>query len=107
MFEFVSIYPLFVPEAPMYLHLGSETTVLTKEIIGVFDLDNTTLAASTRHFLAKAQKENRVINTTQELPKSFVLAGGKNPRLYICQLSAATLKKRVEAGKDFGDFATK
>lgn len=80
----------------MYLHLGQDTTVSTKDIVGIFDLDTTTISKKTRDFLSLAQRENRVVNTSMELPKSFVLEAGKSQRVYICQLSAATLKKRVQ-----------
>ena len=79
----------------MYLHLGQETTVLTGDLIGLFDLDTTTVSKITREYLALAQKEDRVVNTSSELPKSFGVAGGKKPTIYICQNSAATIKKRL------------
>lgn len=80
----------------MYLHLGQESMVATKEIVGIFDLDTTSLSKKTREALTKAQKENRVINTGPDLPRSFVLT--KNSTFYIVQLSTATLKSRAESG---------
>lgn len=80
----------------MYLHLGQHTTVNTKEIIGLFDLDTTTLSKRTRDFLAQAEKDGRVVNTTNELPKSFAVSSEDGGRVYICQPAAQTLKKRVD-----------
>lgn len=80
----------------MYLHLGQETLIHTGELIGLFDLDKTTLSARTREYLALAQKENRVVNVSTELPKSFVVLGGAKPTVYISQLTTATLKKRAD-----------
>ena len=80
----------------MYLHVGQETMVNTREIIGIFDLDTASLSKKTRETLARAQKENRVIDTGPELPRSFILA--EPSVFYISQLSTATLKGRVEAG---------
>lgn len=80
----------------MYLHLGQETMVNTKNIIGLFDLDTSTLSKKTRDFLTKAEKEGRIINTSTELPKSFAVMDDKNKTVYISQLSAPTLKKRVD-----------
>ena len=57
----------------MYLHLGQNTIVMTNRILGVFDLDNTTGSKSTKEFLAKAQREGRVVDVTWELPKSFIV----------------------------------
>lgn len=83
----------------MYLYIGSETVVKTGEIVGVFDMDNTTISKHTRDYLAKAQRENRVINVTMELPKSFVVCSGKNGEetAYITQVAASTILKRLNA----------
>ena len=55
----------------MYLHLGQDIIVNEREIVGVFDLDNSTISRHTRDFLSRAQKEGRVVNVSMELPKSF------------------------------------
>ena len=81
----------------MYLHLGKETLVNTRDVVGLFDLDTSSLSKKTREFLATAEKAGRGVNVSSELPKSVVLA--RDGRLYISQLSTATLKKRLEAQK--------
>ncbi len=81
----------------MYLHLGQDTVVKEKDVIGIFDLDTSTVSKSTRDFLTKAQKNNEVYTVSSELPKSFVVASakGKNiQKIYISQLSSSTLQKR-------------
>ena len=81
----------------MYLHLGQETVVKTEDIIGIFDLDTSTVSKSTRDFLSVSEKEKQVINVTDDLPKTFVLVKGKKQkkcRVYISQLSSSTLQKR-------------
>ena len=81
----------------MYIHLGQETVVRKKDIIGIFDLDNTTVSAKTREFLAKAEKAGNVINVSTELPKSFVIcADKKGQKVYITQISSRVLLKRSE-----------
>ncbi|MGN0628046.1 MAG: extracellular matrix regulator RemB [Oscillospiraceae bacterium] len=79
----------------MYLFLGGDVSVWENDVIGIFDMDNTTVAKSTRGFLSRAQREGAVINVTADLPRSFCVAseGGKE-KVYISQLSPATLKKR-------------
>lgn len=81
----------------MYLHLGQDTIVNERDIVGVFDLDNSTVSRHTRDFLSKAQKEGRVVNVSMELPKSFVVCscpdGGV--KVYISQISSGTLLKRT------------
>ena len=83
----------------MYLHLGQDTIVRERDIIGIFDLDNTTVSAHTRRYLAAAEKAGCVVNVTQELPKTFVVTTPPHKKrtentVYICQLSTGTLKKR-------------
>ncbi len=81
----------------MYLHLGQGTVVSTKTIVGIFDLDNTTADLDTREFLRKAELSGRVINVSEELPKSFVVCSeGGDFRVYISQMASATLLKRAE-----------
>ena len=83
----------------MYLHLGQETVVRERDIIGIFDLDNTTVSRHTRKLLNEAEKAGRVISVTDDLPKAFVVTtppGKKTAenRVYLCQLSTGTLRKR-------------
>ena len=81
----------------MYLHLGQNTVVDTDQLLGVFDLDNSTVSKHTRDFLARAQKEGRVVNVSMELPKSFVVCRDKEGEtVYLSQLSSATLLRRSQ-----------
>ena len=82
----------------MYVHLGQNTVIRSRDLIGIFDLEKTTLSKATKDFLSQATKEGRVITVSYEMPKSFVvvLEDGKN-MVYISQISAATLKKRAES----------
>ena len=81
----------------MYLHLGQNTVVDTEQLLGVFDLDNSTVSKHTRDFLARAQKEGRVVNVSMELPKSFVVCRDKEGEtVYLSQLSSATLLGRSQ-----------
>jgi len=81
----------------MYIHLGAETIVRSRHVIGIFDTDNTTLSKNTRDYLSRAEKEGRVVSITYELPKSFVVCQDEQGKetVYLSQLSAATLRKRV------------
>ena len=81
----------------MYLHLGQETVVKTRDVVGIFDMDTSTVAKSTRDFLNRKEKEKEVITVTFELPKTFVITNKKKSKkslVYISQLSSATLQKR-------------
>ena len=80
----------------MYLHLGSDTVVRQKDIIGIFDIENATISKFTKQYLTAAEKAGRVINVTNELPKSFCVCKDKNGIcVYISQIATSTLKKRA------------
>ncbi len=81
----------------MYLHLGEQETIRSDDIIGIFDLENTSISKATRDLLTQAVKNAQVINVTDKLPKSFVLCQNKKTgkqKIYILQMSAATMYKR-------------
>ncbi len=82
----------------MYLYLGQETVVPMQEIVGVFDMDNTTISKNTRDFLAEAEQNGQVVTVSDELPKSFVVCKSKTngTTVYISQISCATLFKRAK-----------
>lgn len=84
----------------MYLHLGQDTLVKTKDLIGIFDMDNTTVAKGTRKFLGMAERAGRVITVTDDLPKTFVLCGvsRRECKVYLSQISTSTLRKRTKSG---------
>ena len=46
-----------------------------KDIIGIFDLDNSTVSNVTKSFLSRAEKNNKTVGINI-LPKSFILTGG-------------------------------
>jgi len=82
----------------MYLHLGQNVVIPEAEIIGIFDLDNTTQSQITRKFLGDTETAGQVINVSDELPRSFIISGKeKEIKVYLSQLSPQTLLKRSEA----------
>ena len=82
----------------MYLHLGQEVVVRHSDIIGVFDMDNTTISPHTRDFLHQAEVGGHVTYVSMELPKSFTVCASKGKRgdhqVYISQIAPSTLRKR-------------
>ena len=81
----------------MYLHLGQDTVIKLRDIIGIFDLDKSTISKQTRDFLSRAERNGQVINVTSELPKSFVLCNKDHKYVvYISQISTTTLLKRTK-----------
>lgn len=79
----------------MYLHIGSNFVVRNDEIIGIFDIDNTTQSKITRDFLNSAEKKTQIINAAEDIPRSFVVCdNAKRRTVYLSQLSSSTLLKR-------------
>ena len=81
----------------MYLHLGQDTVIKVNDIVGIFDMETSTISKSSRSYLADAQKAGNVVNVSMELPKSFVLCCDKDGKetVYISQISSTTLLKRT------------
>ena len=83
----------------MYLHLGNDVVVRKEEILGIFDLDNTSQSIITRKYLSAAEKSGSLVNAAgAELPKSFVVCSrdGKQT-VYLSQLNSSTLLKRSDS----------
>ena len=45
----------------MYLNIGQDTIILDKDILGIFDMDNTTVMKSTREYINTAAKNGECI----------------------------------------------
>lgn len=80
----------------MYLHIGQETIIKTQDIVGIFDLDTSTVSKATRDYLSKMEKEKKVYTICSDLPRSFVVTFNdkQGEKIYISQLSSQTLLKR-------------
>ncbi len=79
-----------------YLHLGKDTSIEIQNIVGIFDLDTSTVSKHTRDFLSICEKENRIVNVSYELPKSYILYDFSGEySIYLSPLNTATLIKRM------------
>ena len=82
----------------MYLHIGNNYSVDIRDIVGIFDIENTTVEKWTKLLLDRAEKERHCIYTTYDMPKSFIITVKMGTeRIYISQLSASTLRKRLDS----------
>ena len=78
----------------MYLHIGGDAAVRDEDILAVFDMDNATASHITRAALRHAEREKKVINTAEDLPRSFVLCS--DGTVWLSGLNPATLLRRAE-----------
>ena len=83
----------------MYIHIGQDTVIVDEEIIGIFDMENTTVMKSTVDYLNTAEKNGVVNNVAPfELPKSFVVTNTKKgKKIHISPVSVGTILKRTES----------
>ncbi|MGI6754384.1 MAG: extracellular matrix regulator RemB [Eubacteriales bacterium] len=87
----------------MYLHIGNNMNIRTKDIIGIFDTDNATRSALTKKFLKKAELSGSVEAAAEEIPKSFILyRAGLGYAVCFSPLSVSSLYRRIKVNKSFG-----
>lgn len=77
----------------MYLHIGEDTVIRDRDIIGIFDMDTSTVNKATREYLKKAEQEKRVVYVNYDLPKCFVVTDKK---VFISPINTSTLSKRAK-----------
>ncbi len=90
----------------MYVHAGNSRIIRTRDIVGIFDMDTATMETATRDYLRRAEKEGRMINIKEEIPKSFIVTRtGKPARdtVYVSQISTGALIGRIAAGVNGSD----
>jgi hypothetical protein len=76
----------------MYLHIGNNKNLRTRNVVGIFDSDTATVSAVTKDYLKRKQKNGKLFSASDELPKSFILAG--DGEVWLSQLSTQALLGR-------------
>lgn len=80
----------------MYINIGGDMALRDRSIIGIFDLDGTSLSKKTMEFLKSAEQEGGLISVIDDIPKTFLVTEEYGmERVYFTQLSGATLEKRI------------
>ncbi len=77
----------------MYVNIGADKFIFSEDIVGVFDLENTSQSRITREFLKKWEKDKKSENAVTDIPHSFVVTKDK---VYIAQASSQTISKRID-----------
>ena len=75
--------------------MGADKTVKSRSIIGIFDLDTSTVKKTTRNFLNSNEKSKKIDTLSSEIPRSFVVCKDKNKKIkiYLSPMNATTLIK--------------
>ncbi|MFD2170649.1 extracellular matrix regulator RemB [Tumebacillus lipolyticus] len=76
----------------MFIHLGGDVMVQSKDVIAIFDLKMKYSSDSTKEFLNVADEEGFVVTIDENESKSFVVTTKK---VYYSPISSLTLKKRA------------
>lgn len=81
----------------MYLHIGNGKSVKKKGVIGIFDLDTSTVTKTGKEFLNSHERRGDVEYDDDDLPRSFVLVEENNKyRIKLSRISSKGLKARAE-----------
>lgn len=80
------------------MHLEQDSVILKKNIIGIFDMDKTTVSKKTREYLNTAERDGRVKYLSYDLPKSFIVCVENGESVvYISRLLTGTIIKRFDS----------
>lgn len=77
----------------MFLYLGGNTTVRSNDVVGIFDIEECSVSKITANYLNSCQKNKKIVNVSEEMPKSFIVTVSKT---YISNVSCATINKRTK-----------
>ena len=82
----------------IYLNAGAGKSIREKDIIGIFDMDTSTVSPISRKFLSDAEKAKMTEFPSYEIPKSFIVYKNENDEIKVCfsQFSSTSLLGRVE-----------
>ena len=84
----------------IYLKVGAGKSIREKDIIGIFDMDTSTVSPITRKLLSEADRARLTESPSYEIPKSFILYRAESGEMKVCfsQFSSASLLGRTEKG---------
>ena len=80
----------------MYLQIGNGKSVKKKDIIGIFDLDTSTVTKTGKDFINKSERAGVVEYDDDDLPRSFVLVEeNKKYKVKLSRISSKGLTARA------------
>lgn len=84
----------------IYLHVGAGKSIRERDVIGIFDMDTSTVSPVTRKFLSEADRAKKTESPSLEIPKSFIIYRAENGETKVCfsQFSSASLFGRMGKG---------
>ncbi len=84
----------------MYLRISNDCVIPKSDIIGIFDMDNTTVSRQGRSFLPAAERSGCIVYAADDLPKSYVVTvKDGDMRVYLSSLSSKVLQNRARTAE--------
>lgn len=80
----------------MFLHLGGDTLVRLRDIVGIFDLGTVRRSHDTSDFLELATSDKRLVPPAEGTAKTFLIVDDK---VHLSSISSLTLVKRALASR--------
>ncbi len=79
----------------MYIHIGSDFVVFTRDVIGIFDFDGIMSSSVSKDYLMRLEKDGRLVSISEDIPKSVVVAvSGGEDIAYLSPLNSKTIQNR-------------
>ncbi len=80
----------------MFLHIGNGVSIRKKDIVGIFDLDTSTVSRITKDFINK--NNSKITYTDSDLPRAFILTeSGGESGIRLSRISTLGLKQRADS----------
>ena len=57
----------------MYIHIGGDVSLPTYKILGIFDIEKTSVNKDVNDYLMKLQKQGKIYYVSYDMPKSFIV----------------------------------
>ena len=81
----------------MFLHIGNDVYLPEKDIVAIMNLDTASVSKNTQLYLNKKEHKGKVETICEDIPKTFVVTvKNKKDKVYLTNISSATLIKRAE-----------
>ena len=81
-----------------YINVGGSTVLDKSQVLGIFDLDTSTVSQVTKNYINKMQKEGKLNYGDSDLPRSFVVYENKEGQaVELSRISTSGLKLRTES----------
>ncbi len=98
----------------MFLHLGGEVVVHTKDIVGIFDMQTIQKSKISKEFIKSYENDGNTKMISSEEPRAFIIVKANNKEkkenskrkstIYYSPISALTLQKRAGFMEDIEKY---